>query len=327
MTFLIRSDRLATSPDRDPTVWILEHGAERADIWPAQGFNCARWRAAEHEILYADPQFLAGVSSPTRSGIPVLFPFPNRIRDGAFTWDGKTYSLPANDPSGKNAIHGFACRRPWRVVGHGADQQSAWITGEFRGATDTGDCVQLWPADYRIRLTYRLLPGRFRLEAHVDNPSSNPLPFGLGYHPYFLVTPPELCTVRVPAQRYWELQESLPTGNRVLLDRTRNLNEERAFVDLTVDDVLTDLPRQAEDLAERAMMRRGPLTLRLLCSPAFREMVVFTPPHRSAVCIEPYTCTTDAVNLQQRGIDAGLRVLAPGEAWSGVVELAAAVSS
>ena len=50
--------------------------------------------------------------------------------------------------------------------------------------------------------------------------------------------------------------------------------------------------------------------------------MIFTPPHRQAFCVEPYTCVTDAVNLQQRGIDAGWRVLAPGEKWAGVVELA-----
>ena len=46
-----------------------------------------------------------------------------------------------------------------------------------------------------------------------------------------------------------------------------------------------------------------------------------TPPHRQAVCLEPYTCPTDAINLQQRGVDAGLLVLQPGEKWSGVVEM------
>jgi aldose 1-epimerase len=60
----------------------------------------------------------------------------------------------------------------------------------------------------------------------------------------------------------------------------------------------------------------------LTVAPDFRELVAFTPPHRQAVCLEPYTCTTDAINLQQAGIDAGWRVLAPGASWSGDVELA-----
>ena len=52
----------------------------------------------------------------------------------------------------------------------------------------------------------------------------------------------------------------------------------------------------------------------------FREIVLFTPPHRNAVCVEPYTCVTDAVNLQANGVDAGWRELAPEEQWTGVVE-------
>jgi len=40
-----------------------------------------------------------------------------------------------------------------------------------------------------------------------------------------------------------------------------------------------------------------------------------------AICLEPYTCTTDAINLQQQGLDAGLRVLEPGESWRGIIEM------
>jgi aldose 1-epimerase len=45
----------------------------------------------------------------------------------------------------------------------------------------------------------------------------------------------------------------------------------------------------------------------------FRACVVFNPPHRQAICIEPYSCIPNAYALAERGIDAGLRVLAPGE--------------
>jgi aldose 1-epimerase len=59
----------------------------------------------------------------------------------------------------------------------------------------------------------------------------------------------------------------------------------------------------------------------MYCSPVFRELVVFTPPHRQAFCVEPYTCTTDAINLQTRGVDAGWLTLAPGTRFEAVVEL------
>src|SRR5262249_25561266 len=138
------------------------------------------------DLLYADPQLFSN-GRPTRSGIPVLFPFPNRIRGGHFLWNGKEYQLPRNDAVEKNAIHGFACRKPWRRVGHGADRDSAYVTGEFHGSRDAPESRDHWPADYLLRLTVRLKAGVLRLEAVVENPDHGPLPFGLGFHQYFRV--------------------------------------------------------------------------------------------------------------------------------------------
>src|SRR4051794_1695138 len=115
MSFAIRTESHPVE-GRDGTIYVLEGPNARAEVWPAFGCNCFAWQVRRGDdtidLLYADPQ-LFGNSSPTRSGIPILFPFPNRIREGRFTWDGKTYELPCNDPTRSNAIHGFACRHAW----------------------------------------------------------------------------------------------------------------------------------------------------------------------------------------------------------------------
>jgi aldose 1-epimerase len=54
---------------------------------------------------------------------------------------------------------------------------------------------------------------------------------------------------------------------------------------------------------------------------AFGHCVVFNPPHREAICIEPYTSVPDAYALEERGIATGLRVLAPGESFQAAVDL------
>src|SRR5262245_20976946 len=319
-------------------VIVLEDtdASARVEVLPEQGFNANRW-AWYHQgqlldLIYADPAAFAE-GKPTRSGTPVLFPFPNRIRAGQFRWRGKEYRLPPNDPAGVNAIHGFVCRRPWRVVDRRADQNSAWVTGEFRGSRDAPDVRDQWPADYKIRLTCRLLPQRLRLEAQVENPDNVPLPFGLGYHPYFRIPfhaadKPENYTVQVAARGWWELQDSLPKGGAPRwLTHTHPVGVAHRFTDLKMDDLLTGLPDAPEPDGGglylrgtvKALARR--VRLRVLASAEFREVVVFTPPHRHAVCIEPYTCITDAINLQQQGVDSGLLVLPPGEEWSGTVEL------
>jgi aldose 1-epimerase len=318
----------------DPTLYVLEDGrGALAEVWPALGFNCVRWRAVRDgqplEVLYSDPALFQG-ARPTRSGVPVLFPFPNRLRDGRFVWEDQDYQLPLNDPAQKNAAHGFACRVPWRVAGQGADGESAWLTGVFRCSIDAPQNRLMWPADHELRLTVRLGKGTLRLEATVHNPDRRPLPFGLGYHPYFRLpftgaTPADDCQVEVPAASYWPLEANLPSGPPLPVDDKRDLNRPRRVGELALDDVLTGLPARParmDGLIERGAIHAAPgAPLRLFCSPVFREMVVFNPPHRQAFCIEPYTCTTDAVNLQAKGLDAGWLVLEPGASWSAVVEL------
>ena len=332
MTFAVHTRTQPGVTDRDPTFYILEDGAGgRAEVWPALGFNCLHWEAMldgqKLDLLYADPALFSN-GRPTRSGIPILFPFPNRIRDGRFSWDGKEYQLPLNDGTLKNAIHGFACRKPWRVIGQGADASSAWVVGEFQTLLDAPECLPLWPADQLIRITYRLGTGWLRVEAEVVNPDERKLPFGLGYHPYYRMpfAPGEKaadCLIQAPAHDFWPLAESLPTGKPQQFDTARDLSKPRRFGDLELDDVLTGLSSKpgATGLRECGAMRSGAATLRLLASPAFRELVVFTPPHREAFCIEPYTCTTDAINLQARGVDAGWLTLAPGERWTADFEM------
>ena len=45
----------------------------------------------------------------------------------------------------------------------------------------------------------------------------------------------------------------------------------------------------------------------------FPYCVVFNPPHREAICIEPYTTLPNPFELEQSGVDPHLRVLPPGQ--------------
>jgi aldose 1-epimerase len=328
MTFQVTAQQRTFPFRTDPTVvWRLENADAdcAAEIAPELGCNCYSWQITEagkqSALLYADPEVFPG-GRPTRSGIPILFPFPNRLREGRFTWEGKTYQGPLTDSSGKHAIHGFACRHPWRVTGHGSNGQSAWLAAEFHAATDAPQTQAAWPADYRLAITFRLHADRLRLEATVTNTDRAALPFGLGFHPYYRLELPQTLVI-APARSLWELVDSLPTGKRVPVDTARNLNAPRPASELQLDDVLTDLAADrvnAEGLIYRGQVGR----VGLWTSAAFRELVAFTPPHRQAICLEPYTCTTDAANLEARGVDAGWRSLAPGQTWSAVFEMAVA---
>lgn len=136
----------------------------------------------------------------------------------------------------------------------------------------------------------------------------------------------EQANVTVAANKIWELEENLPTGKLLDIDEPRDLRHGRTLVGVQLDDVMTDLYAIAYDQEDRLGLVgvvQHPTAERMLTlwmGGDFRELVAFTPPHREAICLEPYTCTTDSINLAARGIDGGLRVLAPGEQWHGVVE-------
>jgi aldose 1-epimerase len=321
MRFTIRRERRPTTNGLDGTFVVLADDAigSRAEIWPALGFNCVAWATTvagkRLDLLYAADNLLND-TRPTRSGIPILFPFPNRIRQGKFTWNGKDYALPCNDSSQQNAIHGYACRHPWRVVEEAADDHAAWVTAEFLASVDAPGSV--WPGDYRLRASWRLEADTLRFACEAVNPGSAPLPFGLGLHPYLRVLP-GCCMVEAPVRSAWELTESLPTGRKLPLDPPRNLARPRRYDDLLLDDVLSfDEAGTGAGLRLRSRVwsEEAGVEVRLSASPAFRELVVFTPPHRRAICLEPYTCITDAIRLQAAGVDAGLRTLPPGETFS-----------
>jgi aldose 1-epimerase len=306
---------LLTSPD----------AAVQAEVWLGLGCNCLRWRARGPreplDLLYVAPDW-ASNPVPTRSGIPILFPFPNRIRDGRFAWEGREYQQPLNDPAKKNSIHGFACRRPWRFRNSNSADNLATLTAEFQASADAPDELALWPGDYKITMRFLLGPDSLSLSATIANPGDQPLPIGLGYHPYFTVTPDALISVQ--ARSLWELHENLPTRRKIPVDAARDLRTPRPYEQLQVDDVYTDLdtPEDEIQLHRRGMVRRpGVGTMEMWTSGSFRELVVFTPPHRNAICLEPYTCTTDAINLEQKGVDAGLIVIDPGKSRTEFVVL------
>lgn len=285
-------------------------GDAAAELLPDLGCNCVRWRIGEREMLFAPP--LGELANrPTRGGIPILFPFPNRIKNGYFVSGGREFQLPKNDSSQQNAIHGFSTRAPWKVTAAGASAKAVFVC-------DT----DLWPATGKLTIAVHLSENTLRYEAAVTNidTKQRPFPFGLGFHPYFVATPD--CRVQTLAAQRWQLIDGIPTGRRLPLEGDIDLRDGRLVAGLKLDDVYTDLPKLpiADGLIERGRVeypKKG--VLRVRTSPEFRELVLFTPPHGKAVCLEPYTCPTDAIHLQERE-DVGWQVLQPRATWTGIVE-------
>ena len=81
--------------------------------------------------------------------------------------------------AGENAIHGFVMNRPWRVL----EQTQNRVVGEFHAGRDDRSLLTLWPADFRIQVTYELRNTTLSSVIEVSNPDSQPLPCGLGDPP------------------------------------------------------------------------------------------------------------------------------------------------
>jgi aldose 1-epimerase len=295
-----------------------------AEILVSQGFNCFRFTAIAGgkpvEVLYTPPGFAEGTVRPSRGGIPILFPFPGRIPGTTFHWEGKEYALEAGDAFG-NAIHGFVMWRPWRVI----EQTNSRVVGQFHAWRDDPGLQARWPADFHITATYSLSGNSLQTEYLIENPGDVVLPCGLGVHPYFRVplgdASPNDCLVKLPVNAKWELQEMLPTGRRLELPNAAAFQQGQRFGDLTLDDVFTGLQRGpgSKDYIASISHPYSGSRLEIAFDDAFRECVVFTPPHREAICIEPYTCVPGAFDLDARGIDAGLKKMPPGSSFRAAV--------
>lgn len=311
------------------TVYVLsdEKVGQVARVLPSVGNNCVSYRMTvkgrDIELFHAapDPDTLLG--RPSGYGIPILFPWPNRIEEGRFTFEGRDVSLETPEP-GAHLLHGFVLSRPWEVIDSGFDE-SAWVTSRFKSA-EFEDIGRQWPYPFEATCTYRLREGRLAVEFQGTNTGQENMPCGLGFHPYFGLPLEETgdrgaCTVQVPASGYWPLREdNIPTGEVRLVDGDYDLRELTALGGRYYDDVWTDVSFSADGWSQCRFEDPGAgVRIDVEADGGFREWVFYAPDNRPVVCFEPYTCTTDAFNLATRGVEGGMIVLEPGESLAGVM--------
>jgi aldose 1-epimerase len=316
-----------TSPDR----------TARATIRTDLGFNCFHWTGQVDGLLVdgldAAEDFATAGGRPSGHGTPILFPYPNRIARGQYRWQEQTYELPAtrvaHDALG-NAIHGFCHDRPWRVV----EQTEDSVTGEFQFSVDCPDRLSLWPGDLRLRVQYTVRAHALRSDFEIHNPGPQPVPWGLGTHAYFRLpfvagTRAEDCLIEAPAAAEWELSEYIPTGIVKPVSPSADLRDGRTRGELQLDHVLTDVGPADTNWTSTLMAPSSGIQITQIASSVFRHVVVFTPPGRDAVCLEPYTCVTNAINLAAADSDPtatsprphGLQILAAGQTARAAIQL------
>ena len=285
---------------------LAESSGASAEICPALGNNCFAFRTGE-DVLEPVP-FSELLARPTSYGIPLLFPFPNRVRDGAFTFRGDKFIV---NPS----RHGFVRDKPWRVKESGAsDVRGAWLVSSFDATDYQEQILRQFPFPFRLEVTYNLFESRLSMEAVVKNIGDRAMPVGFGIHPYF--RKPTRGAVTVPSEKMWQLCDSLPTGKLLSVDGIYDLRSGKGLDGLSLDDIFTGIRKDADGSARCILedSATGTQTIVEFSARQFPNVVVYTPPApRQAICIEPNSCPTDAFNLQERGIESNVIALGAGE--------------
>lgn len=199
------------------------------------------------------------------------------------------------------------------------------MVGQFQASEDDPTILEQWPADFRVTATYELSGNRLASTFLFENPDDKPLPCGFGTHPYFRLplggSSGESCLVTIPATEHWELVDMLPTGECRALEAAAAYQRGLRFGDMTFDDVFGGLVFSGGECTSQIIDPSSNTQLSMCFDGSFRELVVYTPPHRGAVCVEPYTCVPGTVGLDMPGVDFGLRVLQPGKSFTSRVNL------
>ncbi|MFD9334409.1 aldose 1-epimerase family protein [Streptomyces sp. NPDC060028] len=238
----------------------------------------------------------------------ILVPWPNRIRDGRYRWEGQELQLPLTEPAAGNALHGLLRWLSWRVV-----EES-----DSRAVLE----VQLWPQPgypfhLHVGVEYTLGDGGLEVAVTARNLGAIAAPYGFGQHPYVTAGTAAVdeAVLTVPARtRLITDERGLPVAAEPVAGTAYDLRAPRAVGALRLDTPFGDLDRDKDG---RAVVRlahpSGAVGTDVWLGPGADYVQLYTgdtlPPgeRRRAIAVEPMTCPPDAFRS-----GTGLVALAPG---------------
>ncbi len=248
----------------------------------------------------------------------VLIPFPGRIANGRYSFDGQPFPLECNDKEGPNAIHGFVRNLPWHVQEALANKVTCEVRLDAETYTERG-----YPFSLAIRVTYELDAQGLTCAFVVKNDGDRQAPVGVGFHPYFTAGTSLIdeAEAQIPSAGYLEINERLaPTGTILSVDGTSwDYRRFRKIGAQRFNHCYVHLERDAEGMATASLRHAASgRVMDIVMDSAFSAVVVYTgdaikEAPRAALAIEPMTCATDSFNHPEWG----LKRLDPDETFSG----------
>jgi aldose 1-epimerase len=223
-----------------------------------------------------------------------LIPWPNRLQDGSYEFDGRRHQLPLNEPEHRNAIHGLV-------------RWAAWIASEREPHRAVMKHVLHpqpgYPFSLTLSIEYALSDSGLRVRTTATNVGTDPCPYGSGAHPYLTLGTPivDCLMLRVPGRTVLRSDESgLPIGTEAVQDTEYDFRQPRRIGSTRLDHAFTDLARDKDGLARVEIQDRGHGSrVSLWVDESYPYLMLFSGDplpdvHRRSLAVEPMTCPPNA---------------------------------
>jgi aldose 1-epimerase len=298
---------------RQPLV-EAENGELRLVVAPETGASVVALEARRDgrwvPVLRPTPPAALLDRNPSPMALFLLAPWSNRIERARFTWRSRDVRLRANTPEGY-AIHGDLRRNPWRLVAH--DHASCELRLASRDVADFN-----FPFPLEAAVCYALDGARFTARLVVRNAGTEPMPCGLGFHPWFPragAGKERDARLRFAAHFVYP---PMPSGPARPAPPEFTFAQERAIGTCEMNHCFRDWDGRA-----RLVDPEHAIACELAAGESLRHVVVFTPPDRPCYAVEPVSICNNGFNLHAAGqAGTGTRELAPGEELAGEMTLA-----
>ena len=176
-----------------------------------------------------------------------LIPWPNRLADGRYSFDGVDYQVALTEPTKRNAIHGFLRWRNWQAQENAPERV---VMGT------TIHPLEGYPFALEVSVAYELGEAGLTVTTAATNVGEQACPFASGQHPYLspgtgLI---DECSLELDAETriLTDAERQLPTGTEAVAGTAFDFRSARRLGDQRLDFAFTDLAR---DEAGRAWVR------------------------------------------------------------------------
>ena len=265
----------------------ITHGGQHVVV-VAVGGGLRSYRADGEDVLDG---YGEGGRADGGRGQP-LMPWPNRLRDGRYEWDGEHHQLPLSEPEQANAIHGLVRWRNWHALERAPDRVTLGLTLYPTPG---------YPFTLEFEIEYALAPDGLTVTTRATNAGERASPYGVGFHPYLSAGGPiDAATLMIPARRVLVTDErAIPTGSAEVADGPLDFRGARELGATVLDHCFTDLDRD-DDGRARVTLAGAQRTIALWQDAAYGHVMVYTgdglspEKRRRGVAVEPMSCPPNA---------------------------------